>query len=83
MALDRVMKNRSVITIAHRLSTIQNAGKVLIHLLIKRLFDMIDNGYISFVDQIAVIHKGGIVEQGTYEELIRLENGRFRALIRQ
>ena len=83
MALDRVMKNRSVITIAHRLSTIQNAGKVLIHLLIKRLFDMIDNGYISFVDQIAVIHKGGIVEQGTYEELIRLDNGRFRALIRQ
>jgi len=59
VALDRVMKNRSVITIAHRLSTIQNA------------------------DQIAVIHKGGIVEQGTYEELIRLDNGRFRALIRQ
>ena len=44
---------------------------------------MIHNGYISFVDQIAVIHKGGIVEQGTYEELIRLDNGRFRALIRQ
>ena len=44
---------------------------------------MIDNGYIFFVDQIAVIHKGGIVEQGTYEELIRLDNGRFRALIRQ
>ena len=79
-----MMKNRSVITIAHRLSTIQNAGKVLLHLPIKRLlFDMIDNGYISFVDQIAVIHKGGIVEQGTYEELIRLDNGRFRALIRQ
>ena len=83
MALDRVMKKRSVITIAHRLSTIQNAGKVLLHLLIKRLFDVIDNGYLSFVDQIAVIHKGGIVEQGTYEELIRLDNGRFRALIRQ
>ena len=83
MALDRVMKNRSVITIAHRLSTIQNAGKVVLHLPIKRLFDEIDNGYISFVDQIAVIHKGGIVEQGTYEELIRLDNGRFRALIRQ
>jgi len=59
VALDRVMKNRSVVTIAHRLSTIQNA------------------------DHIAVIHQGSIVEEGTYQELMRLENGRFRALIRQ
>jgi len=59
VALDRVMKNRSVITIAHRLSTIQNA------------------------DKIVVIHDGAIVEEGTFDQLTKMENGRFRALIRK
>ena len=34
IALDRVMKNRSVITIAHRLTTIQNAGNVFFLLIL-------------------------------------------------
>jgi len=30
-----------------------------------------------------VIQDGAIVEQGTYEELTKMENGTFRALIRK
>jgi ABC-type multidrug transport system fused ATPase/permease subunit len=32
-------------------------------------------------DQIAVLDKGCIVEQGTYAELMNIENGRFRQLV--
>ena len=59
LALDRVMKGRSVIMIAHRLSTIQNAN------------------------QIVVLEDGKIVEKGTYNELLVLKDGRFRALVRK
>ena len=59
LALDGVMKGRSVIMIAHRLSTIKNAN------------------------QIVVLEGGKIVEQGTYTELLKINNGRFKALIRK
>jgi len=54
-ALDKLMKNRTVLVIAHRLSTIREA------------------------DNIIVLRKGEIVEQGSHSELIKL-NGYYRGL---
>eukprot|EP00090_Calanus_glacialis_P009658 TRINITY_DN18055_c0_g1_i1.p1 TRINITY_DN18055_c0_g1~~TRINITY_DN18055_c0_g1_i1.p1 ORF type:complete len:674 (-),score=163.89 TRINITY_DN18055_c0_g1_i1:131-2065(-) len=59
VALDRIMKGRSVITIAHRLSTIRNA------------------------DIVAVVDDGRIVEVGSYQELLGIEDGRFSRLVKQ
>lgn len=42
------------------------------------------NKLVSFVsDAIAVLHGGRVVEQGTFEELLKLDSGYFRALIRK
>ena len=59
IALDRIMKGRSVITIAHRLSTIRNA------------------------DIVAVVEDGKIVEVGSYQELLNIEDGKFSRLVKQ
>jgi len=59
VALERIMKGRSVITIAHRLSTIRNA------------------------DTVAVIDNGKVVEIGTYQELLGMEEGKFSGLVKQ
>lgn len=34
-------------------------------------------------DQIFVIHKGHLIEQGTHEELMTIENGIYRELVRR
>jgi len=59
IALERIMKGRSVITIAHRLSTIRNA------------------------DIVAVVEDGKIVEVGSYQELLNIEDGKFSRLVKQ
>ncbi len=56
MALDNLIKNKTVIVIAHRLSTIKNA------------------------DRIAVINSGKLVEIGTHNELMNIENGKYKTL---
>ena len=56
MAIDNLMKDKTVFVIAHRLSTIQNA------------------------DRIAVINSGELVEIGTHEELMQMDNGQYKHL---
>jgi len=56
MALDNLMKNKTVFVIAHRLSTIKNA------------------------DRIAVVNEGVLAELGTHDELIKIENGKYKNL---
>lgn len=34
-------------------------------------------------DRIFVIHKGHLIEQGTHEELMAIENGLYRELVRR
>ena len=55
-ALDKLMKNKTVIVIAHRLSTIVK------------------------MDRIIYIDKGRIIEEGTHEELLRKNKGRYKKL---
>jgi len=59
VALDRIMKGRSVIIIAHRLSTIRNA------------------------DIVAVVDNGQIVEVGSFQQLLEIEEGKFSRLVKQ
>ena len=56
MAIDNLMRDKTVFVIAHRLSTIQNA------------------------DKIVVINQGEIVESGTHDELLKIENGAYNKL---
>lgn len=56
-ALERVMKNRTVLIIAHRLSTVRTA------------------------DVILFVKGGRIIERGTYDDLIAIPDGNFRALV--
>lgn len=56
-ALERVMKNRTVLIIAHRLSTVRTA------------------------DVILFVKNGSIIERGSYDDLISVPNGNFRALV--
>lgn len=56
LALDNLIKNKTVFVVAHRLSTIKNA------------------------DRIVVINEGQLVEIGTHEDLIQVENGHYRTL---
>ena len=56
MAIDNLMRDKTVFVIAHRLSTIQNA------------------------DKIVVINQGEIVESGTHDELLKIENGAYKTL---
>jgi ATP-binding cassette subfamily B protein len=53
MALENLMKGKTVIAVAHRLSTLNN------------------------MDRIIVLDRGKIVEDGTREELLKIENGIF------
>ncbi len=55
-ALDKLMKNKTVIVIAHRLSTIKK------------------------MDRIIVIDQGGIIEQGTHDELTKKTKGVYKKL---
>lgn len=55
-ALDKLMKNKTVIVIAHRLSTIVK------------------------MDRIIFIDEGKIIEEGTHQQLLEKENGRYRKL---
>ena len=55
-ALDKLMKDKTVIVIAHRLSTIVK------------------------MDRIVFIDNGEIIEDGTHQQLIEKENGRYRKL---
>lgn len=56
MAIDNLMKDKTVFVIAHRLSTIKNA------------------------DRIAVINEGNLVELGSHDELMNIENGQYKTL---
>lgn len=56
MALDNLIKNKTVFVIAHRLSTIKNANRI------------------------AVINEGTLAEIGTHEELMNIENGKYKYL---
>ncbi len=56
MAIDNLMKDKTVFVIAHRLSTVKNA------------------------DRIAVINEGNLVELGSHEELMAIENGQYKTL---
>ncbi|MBR1754526.1 ABC transporter ATP-binding protein [bacterium] len=56
MAIDNLMKDKTVFVIAHRLSTIKNA------------------------DKIAVINEGNLVELGSHDELMMIDNGRYKNL---
>jgi len=55
-ALDKLMKDKTVIVIAHRLSTIRKS------------------------DRIVVVDEGGIIEEGTHEELSKKQDGIYRKL---
>jgi len=74
-ALDRLIKHedggaaarkRTIIVIAHRLSTVRNADKIVV--------------LGSPAGTSAAITGSVILEQGNHEELIKLENGFYRAL---
>ena len=54
IALNNLMKDKTVIVIAHRLSTL------------------------NIMDRIVVIDKGQIIEDGTKEELLKIQNGLFK-----
>ena len=56
LALDNLIKDKTVLLIAHRFTTIKNA------------------------DRIAVINEGELVELGTHEELMQIENGEYKHL---
>ncbi|MDR2760775.1 MAG: ATP-binding cassette domain-containing protein [Rickettsiales bacterium] len=53
MALENLMKGKTVIAVAHRLSTLNNMNRII------------------------VLDKGKIVEDGTKEKLLKIENGIF------
>lgn len=55
-ALDKLMKNKTVIVIAHRLSTIRKMNRIV------------------------VIDDSGIIEEGTHQDLHKLENGIYKKL---
>jgi len=55
-AIEKLMRNRTVILIAHRLATVKNADKII------------------------VMEAGKIVESGTHEELVKIENGAYKKL---
>ena len=56
LALDNLIKDKTVLLIAHRFTTIKNA------------------------DRIAVINEGELVELGTHDELMNIENGEYKHL---
>ncbi|MFA7658244.1 MAG: ABC transporter ATP-binding protein [Candidatus Gastranaerophilaceae bacterium] len=56
MALDNLIKNKTVFVIAHRLSTIKNANRI------------------------AVVNEGQLVELGTHEELMQINDGKYKNL---
>ncbi|MBR2525583.1 ATP-binding cassette domain-containing protein, partial [bacterium] len=56
LALDNLIKDKTVLLIAHRFTTIKNA------------------------DRIAVVNEGELVELGTHEELMQIENGEYKHL---
>ena len=56
LALDNLIKDKTVLLIAHRFTTIKNA------------------------DRIAVINDGQLVELGTHDELMQIENGEYKHL---
>lgn len=56
LALDNLIKDKTVLLIAHRFTTIKNA------------------------DRIAVINEGELVELGTHEELMQIQNGEYKHL---
>ena len=56
LALDNLIKDKTVLLIAHRFTTIKNA------------------------DRIAVINEGELVELGTHNELMQIENGEYKHL---
>ena len=39
--------------------------------------------YFLFTDTISVLQNGKIVEQGSYENLLQIENGHFKSLVRK
>jgi len=56
LALDNLIKNKTVFVIAHRLSTIKNANRI------------------------AVINEGKLAELGTHEELMQIDEGKYKHL---
>lgn len=56
LALDNLIKNKTVFVIAHRLSTIKNANRI------------------------AVINEGQLAELGTHEDLMQIEDGKYKHL---
>ena len=39
--------------------------------------------YFYFTDTISVLQNGKIVEQGSYDKLLEIENGHFKSLVRK
>ncbi|MGN1125118.1 MAG: ABC transporter ATP-binding protein [Candidatus Gastranaerophilaceae bacterium] len=56
LALDNLVKDKTVLLIAHRFTTIKNANRI------------------------AVINEGEVVELGTHEELMQIEEGEYKHL---
>ena len=74
LALENLMKNRTTFVIAHRLSTIRNADQIVV------LIYRHGSGYLN--DQIVVLDKGYVLESGSHEELMSIEDGLYKNLSR-
>lgn len=86
-ALERVARNRTVITIAHRLSTIRHSGLLAAYNATSPLnciyFTRLDDAFsfFQFLDKIAVLNDGRFDEVGAYHELMTIQDGMFRRLV--